>query len=343
VIVRSGRAEAGMVPPAQYAAALHVVREKLDAAAISVDNNEDIDHEMPGDTAKRDLNGIKSIRLPDGGIERVDTSSICAAITAADNAKTADDQGAAYRGISRRIGLIEAEVDARFGDAGDGKKPGLPPPDKSRDLARRILNEPAYASEPVPPPSWLDRKMEAFGKWLDNAINKLLKRPTRNVNMPPVNPKVWYTLLWIVIGALFVLLVWLIATTIGRRQRRAKPLALSDTEEALMEARDKDTLITIAEKHAKSGDYRAAFRLVYLATLIALDTDGILRFDRSKTNWEYVRQLRNSGRIDVYEVLAPMTRDFDRIWYGLSPTTPDVYRRAVIEYEKLTTPVEAAA
>jgi len=334
------------VTPAQYARALGAVKDKLDSAAVSVDAGNDIDNEMPGDTAKRVLGPIDSIREADGGIEVVDTKSLTASITSADNAKTADDQSAAYKGVSRRIGVIREEVLASANlpsdDSSAGKR-GVPlPAEKSRDIARRILSGNDFASEPVPPPSWLERQFDHFGKWLERTLNKLFKRPARNMNMQPVNPMVWWVLLWVIVAALFVFLVWIIAQIIGRRQRRMKPLALSDSEEALVDARDKDTLMSLAEKHAKAGDYRAAFRLVYISTLIALDTDGILRFDRSKTNWEYVRQLRSSGRVDIYEVLMPLTRDFDRTWYGLSPTTPDVYRKAVVEYEKLTTPAEKA-
>jgi len=330
------------VTPVEYARALGAVKDKLDAAAASVDAGTDIDNEMPGDTAKRLLGGIESVRQADGGLQAVDTKSLMASITSADNAKTADDQSAAYEGVSRRIDTIREEVLASANLSTPGKRGSPLSAEKSRDTARRILSGNDFASEPIPPPSWLERRFDHFGKWLERTLNKLFKRPARNMNVQPVNPMVWWVLFWVIVAALFVFLVWIIAQAIGRRQRRMKPLALSDTEEALVEARDKDTLMSLAEKHARAGDYRAAFRLVYISTLIALDTDGILRFDRSKTNWEYVRQLRSSGRLDVYEVLMPLTRDFDKTWYGLSPTTPDVYRKAVVEYEKLTMPTEKA-
>ena len=339
-------AEGKTVSAAEYARALAVVESKLDASAASVDKDEDIAYEMPGDTAKRELRTISAVRQEDGSIQRVDTAGLTTSILAADNAKTANDQSAGYKGCSRRLALIRGEVLASAHLPGDdGSQQGGEPmkSTKSRNLARQILSGPDFASDPVPPPSWLERKTAEWGKSFDNWFNKLFNRPARNTNFAPINPNILWGILWTLVGALFILVVWLIVGLIGRRQRRVKPLSLSDSEEALVEARDKDTLMSVAERHAKAGDYRAAFRLVYLATLISLDTDGVLRFDRSKTNWEYVRQLRNAGRSDVYDVLAPLTRDFDRIWYGLSPTSPDVYRNAVLVYEKLTAPAEKAS
>ena len=130
---------------------------------------------------------------------------------------------------------------------------------------------------------------------------------------------------------------------------KARPLALDEEEAVLMEARDNDSLLALAEQQAKTGDYRRAFRLVYLASLVTLDTDGVLRFDRSKTNWEYLRALRASGRGDVYTALTPLTREFDQVWYGLAPTDSSQYAWALAQYRALkdsaraAVPAEAAA
>lgn len=331
---------------AQYEQVLGDVQAKLDASASAVKTGGSIADEMPGALAKRELGPIRFVRLIDGSLMHVDTAGMTASIVKADNANSGDDQESGYEAVSRRIAALRDEVAAEGGlPRVDPSAPsGKPlPADHSRDLARQILSGPGFASDPTPPPSWLDREMLRFEKWMDDELNKLRFRGNNNVNMPNISAKLLWTFAWIFVAALFALLVWIIVQVIGRRQAKAKPLKLTDSEQALVEARDKDTLVTLAEKHARSGDYRAAFRLIYLATLIALDTEGILRFDRSKTNWEYVRQLRSSGRPDVYEILLPMTREFDRVWYGLSPTGPEVYRRAVVEYEKLTAPPEKSA
>jgi hypothetical protein len=51
--------------------------------------------------------------------------------------------------------------------------------------------------------------------------------------------------------------------------------------------------------------------------LVALDSEGIVRLNRSQTNWEYVRALKAAQFNNLYDILLPVTREFDRIWYGL--------------------------
>jgi hypothetical protein len=332
-----------------YDNALAVVQAKVNAATNAVANGDGLTGETPGDFARRTFGGISDVRMADGSLLHVSTKGLALTIASADTVRSDDDQVEAYQAVSRRIEFLRGEVRAEAHLpplTSTGKSAGAPiPSTKSRAIAREVLSGPAFASDPVPPPSWAEEKMKAFNKWLERTLNKLFQKPVKNTNLPTISPKVMWGFVWILIAGLFALLVWIVAQIIGRRQARAKPLALSSTEEALVEARDKETLLTLAEKHARNGEYRYAFRLVYLAVLIALDTEGVLRFDRSKTNWEYVRALRGTGRQDVYDVLVPLTRDFDRVWYGLATAAaPEVYRRAVDEYEKLTAPpVEKAS
>ena len=69
---------------------------------------------------------------------------------------------------------------------------------------------------------------------------------------------------------------------------------------------------------------------------MTLDTSGVLRFDRSKTNWEYLRALRAAGRADVYDAMTPLTREFDRIWYGFaSADASRITARALTQYDAL--------
>jgi hypothetical protein len=60
-----------------------------------------------------------------------------------------------------------------------------------------------------------------------------------------------------------------------------------------------------------------------------------VRLNRSKTNWEYLRALRLGSYNRLYEALLPLTRDFDRIWYGFAVATADDYERSLQQYEKI--------
>ena len=152
------------VSPRTYAQALSTVRATLDRAATAVDKDEDLTDEMPGDTAKRELGAISSIRLPDGTVQPVDTKSLVAAIRASDNAKTTDDQSAGYKAVSRRLEFLRNECLDSVKPAASSEKSLTP--SKSTALARDILSRSAFSSEPIPPPSWMERQMNIFGKWL---------------------------------------------------------------------------------------------------------------------------------------------------------------------------------
>lgn len=80
-----------------------------------------------------------------------------------------------------------------------------------------------------------------------------------------------------------------------------------------------------AERLYAAGQYRAALRLLYLATLIRWEEAGRLRFDRSLTNREVVARVNLQGDAALLERLSPLVDRFDRVWYGGAPCTSDDY------------------
>jgi hypothetical protein len=69
-----------------------------------------------------------------------------------------------------------------------------------------------------------------------------------------------------------------------------------------------------AQSLSRGGDYRAAVRFLYLSSLLLLDERGLLRYDRSKTNREYLRSVSNSPELE--EPLSEVIEIFDEVWYG---------------------------
>ena len=207
-----------------------------------------------------------------------------------------------------------------------------PPPE---ELLRSELSGAAYGQDAVDPPStsWLDKLSERFAAWLRRLFSHRGPTPTA----PPISPQFIKGVLITVAAAAFALLVAALVQWLRRRPRRAAPLTGTEEELTLAEARDADALRTLADEQAARGDFRRAFRLMYLATLVALDTGGVLRFDRSRTNWEYLRALRAAGRDDVYEAMTPLTRAFDRVWYGFASADAGDYARARAQFDALQT------
>lgn len=90
--------------------------------------------------------------------------------------------------------------------------------------------------------------------------------------------------------------------------------------EATLEGHDADETLTAetalkrAQTLSASGDYRAAVRYLYLSTLLLLDERGLLRYDRSLTNREYLRSVAHLP--EVAGILRDVVEVFDRVWYG---------------------------
>jgi hypothetical protein len=79
-----------------------------------------------------------------------------------------------------------------------------------------------------------------------------------------------------------------------------------------------------AEDLARAGQHREAVRALYLAVLSLLHSQRLLRYEPTRTNGEYVRQVRlapqaPAGLVDPFESL---TRRFESLWYGGGGATP---------------------
>jgi hypothetical protein len=89
------------------------------------------------------------------------------------------------------------------------------------------------------------------------------------------------------------------------------------------EAKDNDEGLTTdsalqkARELSNSGDYRLAVRYLYLSSLLLLEERGVLRYDRSWTNREYLRSVAHIPELAM--PLSEVIEVFDRVWYGYQP------------------------
>ena len=316
--------------PQEYDDALAQVQVAMVSQAQAISADEVPPGEAPSLLAQQTLGSIRSVELPGSAPMPVDTSRLIAAIQSAEAVKNPDEKADALAAVGAQIGTLRAAQTHLYSGV-------VPNPAAAKRAARAVLSQPEFGSELPPPPSLAER----IAAWLDRIFSS--RQPSSpNLNLPNVNPKIILGILIVIAAGAFAVLVAVIVQAIGRRSARSKPLALDEEEAVLVEARDNESLLGLAEQQAKSGDYRRAFRLVYLASLVALDTGGVLRFDRSKTNWEYLRALRTAGRGDIYSALTPLTREFDQVWYGFGLTDASHYARALTQYQALLAAPQAA-
>lgn len=84
-----------------------------------------------------------------------------------------------------------------------------------------------------------------------------------------------------------------------------------------------DTALERAQQFSGEGDYRTAVRYLYLSALLLLEERGLLRYNRSLTNREYLRSLTHQPELAA--VLRDVIEVFDRVWYGFHALEPAEY------------------
>ncbi len=147
-------------------------------------------------------------------------------------------------------------------------------------------------------------------------------QPLPDLQLPRIGLDVIRLMLIIAGGIGVIALIVALGPTVFRffaaRRRDASRDAGADAEVATsVEA------VTRAQQASAIQDYRLAMRMLYLACLLKLDESGALRYDRTQTNREYVRQI--AGQPALAGALQSVVEVFDDVWYGFRVITPQGY------------------
>ena len=143
---------------------------------------------------------------------------------------------------------------------------------------------------------------------------------------------------WLLLGglALAVVVVGIfLYLTAPRSPRKPKPETVAGTEKSQPESDARQVLEESpaslwrqAETLASEGQFRDAVRILYLAVLALLHRQHLIRFEPTRTNGEYVRQVRLSEQAppELHEPFARLTHQFEMAWYGERPCESGDYR-----------------
>ena len=89
------------------------------------------------------------------------------------------------------------------------------------------------------------------------------------------------------------------------------------TETALERVETEKAALAHAETAEAASDFRGALRYLYLSAILHLQERGVLPYDKSLTNREYLHEAQND--VDLYAALGPAITVFDEVWYGYKP------------------------
>lgn len=131
--------------------------------------------------------------------------------------------------------------------------------------------------------------------------------------------------------AVVAIVAAVLAVLAYRALRRGSSRVEVESDRVLSSVRDEDPLSREAgewEKHARdlaaAGRWREAVRAWYHAVLVCLFQNGLLHYQKGRTNWEYASRLapEHAWR----PTFLDLTRLFDREWYGRPASDAEAVR-----------------
>ena len=94
--------------------------------------------------------------------------------------------------------------------------------------------------------------------------------------------------------------------------------ARDDVAETELEQVETERAALARAKTAEAAsDFRSALRFLYLSAILHLQERGVLPYDKSLTNREYLYQAQVD--LDLQTALGPAITVFDEVWYGHKP------------------------
>jgi hypothetical protein len=136
--------------------------------------------------------------------------------------------------------------------------------------------------------------------------------------------------IWLVVALALAWMLWKLSFWFwswwAQFKRPGQSKASLPAQETLPEA---SVLLERAAQAAAAGEYSQALRFAFLALLASLQSDGMLRYDPSRTNREYEQDLKHES--EILSVFHQVARPYERVWYGRYPADrPEVERVFVL-------------
>lgn len=176
------------------------------------------------------------------------------------------------------------------------------------------------------------RLFEPVKEWLADLVKWLEKwmrgRPP-GPEMDVSGPSAWAGAaekIVLVLGGVAVLLASLLLWKRWRQERRQTVSAIAiaaarpdlTAEDTIASQLPEDEWLLLADEMIARGEFRLAFRALYLAGLAHLGSRGLLTIARHKSNREYEREFRRRARParEKQSALHANVAAFERVWYG---------------------------
>ena len=244
--------------------------------------------------------------------------------------------------------LEKAQADARATQA------------RARDILARPefqvpepQTEKAEDTEGTEPPGPWQKFLQGLAKWLEELFKRSASEtPTRRPDAGAAGMSVANLLVVVLVAGVVVVLALVLLRALGKDPKADEGSQLDvSTQDAATLAADPTNALSrppegwahLADELAARGEYREAVRSLYLALLSRLHREGVIHYDTTLSNWDYLRQFRS--RREWLPSFRELTRRFDFAWYGNLPVGAEGYHafRALCAPMLATTPATQEA
>ncbi|MFL6229805.1 MAG: DUF4129 domain-containing protein [Pyrinomonadaceae bacterium] len=226
-----------------------------------------------------------------------------------------EERKASVSRVVEQLAVLDRQLD-------EAARPEKTARDKEAEKGRlhTILQRPEYNEQAA-----RGGALERVWEWIGKLIEKLL--PRRSPLTPGASGAlslVARVFIYALAAALIIFVAWRYGPAVlnqlsTRRKKRRAAEARVVLGERLAPDESAADLINEAERLARAGDVRAAIRKAYIAVLCELGDRKLIRLAQHKTNRDYLQSVRD--RAELYQLMRPLTHDFERHWYGFAPAT----------------------
>ena len=253
---------------------------------------------------------VQQVELEDGGLMTVDNSALIQALQSGNKAN---------------LPMIKSMVDALLEAHRQQPKELFTSADLNK--LQNILADPQFQwkEQENPIGKWLDELWLRFQRWLAGLFG----------NPEPIQGGQVATVTFDVVPFLTALLLMVVLAYVFRSVfvDLAAESRLGEDMDANSEPITAEQAFARAQSLSRGGDYRSAVRYLYLSSLLLLDERGLLRYDRSKTNHEYLRSVE--GQPELAKSLREVIDVFDNTWYGYHTLDEDSFKHYSDHVEEL--------
>lgn len=177
--------------------------------------------------------------------------------------------------------------------------------------------------------------VKSIFEWIKQKLQSI-KLPDANINLMPDSGLSSGAALGLKIlsGVLIASLIFVLLFFIFRKLRLSKNVREKEDILLINTLKDPELVLRTALDFCSRGDFLQGFRYLYISMILEFNARNIIKIHKSKTNREYLAEIRDSGYAG-YDDMVRFTRAFNDHWYGSRPITADEFDYWYSKYKEL--------